>query len=195
MPPFREKRQYGRIRIPEPTLCQVYIHKSRKLMVYRGLIKNISLGGMYFICNEKLPLEKDDIRHLIFNVIYNYKRIYRLKFRATVVRIENTGSQFATALKFLSDPIYYRLEKSDDSLSPSLDKIRILYQNYQLFRKAYDVIKTTPEIRPEKIDNIKKRLEHNLYQIDQIKLAHSMTIDLNVNFNKLAKEFYRRILK
>jgi hypothetical protein len=195
VPPFKEKRQFGRIKIPEPTLCQVYFPKSRKIKGYRCVIKNISLGGIYFVCDENPPLEKDDIRHLIFNVIYNYRKIYRLKFHVVVVRTENKGSQFATALKFLSDPIYYPLDESNGSELPSLDKIRILYQNYQLYRKAYEIIKMTPEIRTEKIDNITKRLEHNLYQIDRITLAHSMTTDLTDKFNKLAKEFYRQILK
>jgi hypothetical protein len=171
VPHSQEKRQFGSLKISEPSLCQVYVPQSRKLLVYRGLIKNISLGGIYFVCDEKPPLKKDDIRYLIFNVIYNYHKLYRLKFHGLVVNIEIIGSQFGVALKLISDPIYYPLKDIDDNELPFLDKTRILYQNYELYRRAYEVIKTTPNIRIDKIDNIKNRLSHNLYQVDPIKLA------------------------
>ncbi len=45
------------------------------------------------------------------------------------------------------------------------------------------------------IDNIKKRIDHNLYQIDQIKLAHSMTANLTDNFINVVNEYYKLILK
>jgi hypothetical protein len=126
---------------------------------------------MYFVCDEKPPLEKDDIRHLIFNVVHNYHKMYRLMFHALVVRTENQNHQFGIALKLLSDPIYYPLKEIEDGELPSLDKTRILYKYYQLYRKAYEIIKTTPDIRIDKVKNIKNRLDHNLYQIDPIKLA------------------------
>jgi hypothetical protein len=88
-----------------------------------------------------------------------------------VVRTENIGSQFGVALKLLSDPIYYPLKDIDDRELPFLDKTRLLCQNYELYRKAYEIIKTTPDIRIDKIDHIKNHLHHNLYQIDPIKLA------------------------
>jgi hypothetical protein len=165
IPTFQEKRQFGRINIFEPTPCRVWIPRSKKIKEYRGLIKNISLGGIFFVCDEKLPLGKNDIRHLIFNVIYNYQKIYRLKFHALVVRAENVGCQFGAALKFLSNPIYYPLKETDSSELPFFDKIRIMYQNYQLYRKTYEVIKRTPDIRGEMINNIKKRIDQDLYKI------------------------------
>ena len=131
MPPFKEKRQFGRVKIFEPTVCQVYVLQSRELRGYRGLIKNISLEGIYFVCDEKPPLEKNDIRHLIFNVIYNHINIYRLIFHALVVRTKNAGSQFGVTINFLSDPIYFPLKVIDREL-PFLDKIHIMYQNYRL---------------------------------------------------------------
>ena len=174
MPPFKEKRQLGRVKIIEPTICQVYIPQSREFKRYPGLIKNISLGGIYFVCYEKLPLEKDDIQHLIFNVIYDHQKIYRLNFHALAVRTENWGSKFGVAIKFLSDPIYYPLKEIDREL-PFLDKIRIMYQNYGLYRKVHEIIKKTPEIRNELIDNIKNLIDQDLYKMDQIEIAHSMT--------------------
>jgi hypothetical protein len=170
-PHFQERRQFGGLRILEPALCQIYVPQSQKLLVYRGLIKNISLGGLYFSCDDEPPLKKDDIRHLIFDIIYNYYKLYRLKFHGLVVRTENNGAEFGVALKLLSDPLYYPLKEIDDGELPSLDKTRLLCQNYELYRKAYAVIKTTPDIRSDKVDHIKNRLSHNLYQIDTIKLA------------------------
>ena len=192
IPTFQEKRQLGRIKISEPTPCQVCLPRSRKAREYRGLIKNISLGGIYFVCDEKLPLEKDDKRHLIFNIIYNYQKVYRLKLNGLVVRTEGGDSQFGVALKFLSDPVYYHLSEIQSGELPFLDKTRILYQNYDLYKKAYEVIKTAPDKRTDKINNIKNRLGHNLYQIDQTKLAQSMIA--NLNFKNFADEFYRIIL-
>jgi hypothetical protein len=194
IPTFQEKRQFGRIKIFEPTPCQVWVPRSKKIKEYRGLIKNISMGGIFFVCDEKLPLEKDDIRHLIFNVIYNYQKIYRLKVHGLVVRTETVNSQFGIALKFLSDPMFYLLNKIDSEL-PFMDKIRIMYQNYDVYRKAYDIIKTTSDARNDKIKKITKRLNHNLYRIDQRKLATSMTANLTQTFEKFAAEFYKKFMK
>jgi len=192
---YQERRRFGRIKISEPTPCQVCIPKSGKIREYRGLIKNISLGGIYFVCNEKIPLEKDDIRHLIFNVIYCYQKIYRLKFHGLVIRTDYKDSQFGVALQLLSDPVYYPLGEIKDGEFPYMDKTRILYQNYELYKMAYEVVKRTPIIRTEKIDSIKKRLAHKLYQIDKNKLASSMTSNLTADFNNFADEFYKQILK
>jgi hypothetical protein len=194
VPHFQERRQFGRIKIPGPSLCQIYVPHSRKLIVYRGQIKNISLGGIYFICDEQPPLTRDNIRYLIFNIIYNYQKIYRLTFHGLVVRTEMVSSQFAIALQFLSDPVYYPIKTIDEEL-PYVDKIRIMYQNYDLYRKAYETVEETPEIRTDKINNIKNRLEHNLYQIDQTKLARAMTENLTDNYGNLAGESYQRIMK
>lgn len=194
VPHFQERRQLGRIKIPEPTLCQIYVPHSRKLIVYRGLIKNISLGGIYFVCDEQPPLKRDNIRYLIFNIIYNYQKIYRLTFHGLVVRTENVSSQFGIALQFLSDPVYYPIKTIDEEL-PYVDKIRILYQNYDLYRKAYEIVRKTPEIRTDKINNIKNCLDHNLYQIDQKKLARAITSNLTEKYENLAGEFYKRIMK
>ena len=181
IPTFQEKRQLGRIKISEPTPCQVCLPRTRKTREYRGLIKNISLGGIYFVCDEKLPLAKDDKWHVIFNILSNYQKIYRLKFHGLVVRTESRDAQFGVALQFISDPMYYPLREVQSGTHPFLDKTRILYQNYDLYRQAYEVIKATPDMRTEKIDSIKNRLDHNVYQVDQIKLARIMTDMLNFN--------------
>jgi hypothetical protein len=189
-----QRRQFGRLNIPQPALCQLYVPTDRERKGYKGLIKNISLEGVYFVCDEKPPLKKDDIRHLIFNIIYDFRKIFRLKFHGLIMRTENNDSQFGVAFKSLSDPIYYPLKEIKDQI-PSLDKMRLMYQNYDLYKKAHELIQNTPDIRTAKIDNIKSRLDHNLYQIDPTKLARFMTINLTDNFENLAAEFYKKILK
>jgi Anti-sigma-28 factor, FlgM/PilZ domain len=196
IPPFKEKRQFGRIKIPESTICQVYVPHSRKtIRGYRGLIQNISLGGIYFVCDENPPLEKDDIRHIVFDVIYNYNKIYRLIFHSLVVRTESEASKFAVALKLLSDPIYYSLKVIKDGELPFLDNVRIMYQNYDLYRKAYKTINETKEIRHNKIKEIKKSIDQGLYKIEYGQLALSITDNLTGIFHNFAEEFYKRILK
>jgi hypothetical protein len=187
IPPFREKRRFGRVKIPQPMMCQVYVPHSRKFRGYRGLIQNIGLEGIYFVCDEKPPLEKDDIRHLIFNVIYNYQKIYRLNFHALVVRIEDQGSKFAVAIKFLSDPIYYPIKEIDSELR-FLDETRIMYQNYELYRETYEIVKRTANIRTEKIANIKKLIDKDLYEIDIEKLAQNFIGNISKRMSRPIKD-------
>jgi hypothetical protein len=174
---FKEKRQFGRIKIHENTMCEVHFLQSQKRMVYRGHIKNISIGGIYFVCDEKPLLGKNDVRHWIF-LILNNCQIYQLDFHALVVRTEKDSDQFGIALKFLSDPIYCHLVEVEENESPFLDKISIMYQNYRLCKKAHEIIKRTPEIRTEKINNLKELIDKNLYKIDPITLVHSITAKL-----------------
>jgi PilZ domain/Anti-sigma-28 factor, FlgM len=175
-PTFNQKRQFGRIKIHKNTLCEIHIPQAEKIIVYRGCIKNISLGGIFFVCDEKPPLEKNDIRHLIFLVLHNCQKTYQLNFHALVVRTEKFSDQFGVALKFLSDPMYCFLEQVEDSNSPLLDKTRVMYQNYLLCKKSDEIIRQTPDIRTEKIKNIKKLLDQDAYQIDLTELANSITV-------------------
>ena len=163
-PDFRDKRQFERIEIPESAICKIYVPQSQKLWETQGKIKNISLGGIYFFCNEKPPFQKNDIRHLIIDALYNEQKLYRLEFHGLIIRNENEGSQFGIAFKFLSDPIYYRINENNHGDILCFDKTRILYQHFQLFKKAYKIIKRTPEIRSEMVQNIKKRIDQDLYK-------------------------------
>jgi hypothetical protein len=178
VPPFMEKRQFGRITISEPQVCQVHVPKSQELWVHQGIIRNICLEGIYFVCDEEPPLDKDDIRHLTFDVIYNDQKIYRLKFYGLVVRTEDDlldRSQVAIAFKFLSDPIYQPFKEINYSEFPFPDKTRIMYQYYQLNRKAQEIIKKTPDVRAEKIKEVKERIDQDLYDVDTTKLAQGFT--------------------
>jgi hypothetical protein len=181
IPPFRERRQFGRINIPEPTISHICVPHSRQLWQNQSIIQNISLGGIYFLCDEEPPFAKDDIRNIILDVVHNDQRIYRLKFHGSIVRIEpgqRDASQVAIALKFLTDPIYYPFKNLNYGVSPSLDKTRVMYQYYHLNRRAYEIIKGTPDIRTQKTYHIKQRLNQNLYEIEPAKLAQRVTGEL-----------------
>jgi len=178
IPPFREKRQFGRINIPEPTLSRVCVPHAQQLWQNHSIIQNISLGGIYFLCDEEPPFAKDDIRNIILDVVHNDQKIYRLKFHGSIVRLEpgqRDASQVAVALKFLSDPIYYPFKEINYGEAPFLDRTRVMYQYYQLNRKAHEIIKGTPDIRTQRIYHIKQRLDQNLYEIEPTKLAQSVT--------------------
>ena len=164
-PSFQEKRQFERIEIPESTICKIYVPQSQKLWENQGKIKNISLGGIYFACDEKPPLEKNDIQHLILDALYNDQKLYRLEFYGLVVRTENIISQFGVALKFISDPMFYPLTESNYHELLCFDKTRILYQHYQLYKKACEIVKRTPDIRVERIKDIKNKIDQDLYKI------------------------------
>ena len=163
-PHIQEKRQFERIEIIDSTTYKIYVPQSPKLWESQVKIRNISLGGIYFVCDENIPLKKDDIRHIILEALDNDQKAYRLEFHGYIVRIENCGSQFGVAVKFLSDPIYYPISENKNTDILYFDKTRILYQNYHLFKKLYELIKKTPEIRSEMVQNIKKRIDQDLYK-------------------------------
>jgi hypothetical protein len=178
LPPFQEKRQFGRVIIPEPAISQVYVPQSQKLWENQGIIQNISLGGIYLFCDEEPPFGKDAIRHLILDAVHNDKKIYRLQFHGVIVRIEDrlrNSPQVAIALKFLSDPLYYPLTATNYGELPVLDKVRLMYQHYRLNLKAHEIIQGTPDIRTQRIEQIKKRVKQNLYGIEPEKLARQVT--------------------
>jgi anti-sigma28 factor (negative regulator of flagellin synthesis) len=166
--PLRERRQFGRIKVCEPRICQVSLPQSRELWSDQGTLVNISLGGMYFVCERKPPLKKNDIRFFSFDRVGPELDDYHLGFRVLVVRTEYqqlNSPQFGVALKIISDPIYYQFNQSDNRKITSLDKPRLMYQYYNLNRKAHEIITNTSEIRDDKIDNIKKYLDKGAYQI------------------------------
>jgi hypothetical protein len=180
LPTFQEKRQFGRVIIPEPGISQVYVPQSQKLWENQGCIHNISLGGIYFLCDEEPPFGQDAIRHLILDAIHKDQKIYRLQFHGVIVRIEDglRDSSHAIALKFLSDPLYYPLTDTNYGELPALDKVRLMYQYYRLNLKAHEIIKGTPDIRPHRIEDLMKRVQQHLYGIEPEKLAQRVTGNL-----------------
>jgi len=163
-----ERRQFGRINIAEPRICHVHLPQSQELWADQGILVNISLGGIYLLCDRQPPLEKDDIRFLTLDTPYSDPETHHLGFHVLVVRTEQRQldpHQFAVALRILSDPIYYPLQGTNQRDFTSSDKARIMYQYYNLNKRAYKIISNTSEIRTDKINNIKAYIEKGSYQV------------------------------
>jgi anti-sigma28 factor (negative regulator of flagellin synthesis) len=179
LPP--ERRQSGRIHIFEPRICHVHLPQSQEVWTGQGLLVNISLGGFYFICDRQPPIAQDDICYLTFATPYSDPANYHFGFHVSVVR---TGQmqlyypQFALALKIISEPIYYSPYEDRKREITSLDKPRILYQYYDLNKKAYEIITNTPDVRTEKIYKIKKFIEKGSYEVKSEKIAQSVINDI-----------------
>ncbi len=62
----------------------------------------------------------------------------------------------------------------------SFDKTRILYQYYELNKKAHEIIANTPEMRTDRIMNIKNTIEKGSYKIKSEKVTQSVILDLFV---------------
>lgn len=95
--------------------------------------------------------------------------------------------QFPIALKLISEPIYYSPYDKNKREVTSLDKPRILYQYYDLNKKAYEIITNTPDVRTEKIKNIKKFIEKGSYKVTTDKIAQSVINDIFMEEILLAK--------
>lgn len=59
-----------------------------------------------------------------------------------------------------------------------MDKPRILYQYYDLNKKAYEIITNTPDVRTEKIKNIKQFIEQGSYNVKSEAIAQSVINDI-----------------
>jgi len=179
--PLPERRRFGRVHISEPRVCHIHLPQSQELWTDQGILVNISLGGIYFVCDRQPPLEKDDIRYLTFDTPHPDPDNYHVGFHVVVVRSEQRQldlPQFAVALRIISDPIYRSLQEPNKREFTSLDKSRIMYQYYELNKKAYEIITNTPEIRPEKIKNIKDFIDKGSYKIKSEKVSQSVMNDI-----------------
>ena len=133
------------------------------------------------MCDRQPPLEKNDIRYVTLGTPYTDNDNHHFGFHVLVVRTEHRQldlPQFAVALRILSDPIYYPLQETNQREFTPLDKLRIMYQYYDLNKKAYEIITNTPEIRPERIKYIKGFIEQGSYQVKSEKVTQSVINDL-----------------
>jgi anti-sigma28 factor (negative regulator of flagellin synthesis) len=175
--PLPERRRFGRIHIAEPRVCHIHLPQSQDLWTNQGILVNISLGGIYFVCDRQPPLEKDDIRYLTFDAPHPDADSYRFGFHVLVVRAEQWHvdlPQFAVALRIISDPISHSLQEPNKREVTSLDKPRIMYQYYDLNKQAYEIITNTSDIRRDKIKNIKHFIDRGSYKIKSEKVTQSV---------------------
>jgi anti-sigma28 factor (negative regulator of flagellin synthesis) len=179
LPP--ERRQFGRIHISEPSVCHIHLPQSQELWTGQGLLENISLGGFYFVCNQQPPIAKDDICYLTFATPYSDFENYHFGFHVSVVRsgqMQPYQPQFALALKLISEPIYYSPYENMKREVTSLDKLRILYQYYNLNKKAYEIVTNTPDVRSDKINKIKNFIANGSYEVISDKITQSVINDI-----------------
>lgn len=176
-----ERRRFGRIHIFEPRKCHIHLPQSQELWTDQGILVNISLGGIYFVCDRQPPLEKDDICYLTFDTPGADPKDHHLGLHVSVVRTEEVQlhlSQFAVALRILSDPICYSPNNNNKGEYSSLDKLGIMYQYYDLNKKAYEIVTNTLEIRTDKVNNIKEIIEKGFYKVKPDKVTQSLINDL-----------------
>ena len=86
--------------------------------------------------------------------------------------------QFAVALRIISEPIYYSPYENNKREFTSLDKPRIMYQYYDLNKKAYEIITNTPDIRTDKIKDFKEYIEKGSYNVQSEKITQRMINDI-----------------
>jgi anti-sigma28 factor (negative regulator of flagellin synthesis) len=189
--PPQERRRFGRIHISEPRICHVHLPQSRELWTGYGQLVNISLGGFYFVCDQQPPVKKDDICYLTFATPQANNENYRFGFHVSVVRtgqVQLCHPQFALALKIISEPVYYSPGETNKREVTALDKPRILYQYYDLNKKAYEIITNTPDLRTEKVKSLKQFIEKGSYDVKSDKIAQSVINDIFMEDLLLAKK-------
>jgi hypothetical protein len=188
--PYPERRQFGRITISEPRICHVHLPQSQEVWTGQGLLVNISLGGFYFVCDRQPPITKGDICYLTLATPHSDLENYHFGFHVSVVRtgqMQLSNPQFAIALKIISEPIYYSPYECNKRIVTSFDKPRILYQYYDLNKKAYEIITNTPDVRIEKVNKIKKFIEKGSYNVNSEKIAQSVINDIFMEETLLPK--------
>ena len=96
-----EKRRFPRFNTSLPAMYHVRNPKSGEIWSGQGLLKNISIGGIYFTSEAPLPLEVGQIRDFDFDFDFDTPTPPRvdcyadLTLRGRVVRIEQPGLESA----------------------------------------------------------------------------------------------------
>jgi anti-sigma28 factor (negative regulator of flagellin synthesis) len=181
--PPRERRRFGRITVAEPRICHVQMPRSQEFWTDQSIVVNISLGGIYLICHRQPPIEKNDICYVTLDTPDSDTDNAYFRFHVSVVRAGETQldhAQFGLGLKILSDPVYFSPHEENKLERSLLDKTKILYKYYDLNKKAYDIIINTPEIRTDKINNIKTFIDKGSYKVKTDKFTQRIINDMNL---------------
>jgi hypothetical protein len=179
--PTPERRRFGRIKISEPRICQVHIPQSQEVWTGQGILVNISLGGIYLVCHQQPPIDKNDICYLTFDTPDSNADNSFFRFHVSVARAEETqldSAQFGLGLKILSAPVYLSPQDDNQRELTLLDKTQIMYKYYDLNKKAYDIIVNTPEIRTDKINSIKEFVDKGAYMLNSKKFTQQVINDI-----------------
>lgn len=101
-----ERRKFPRMVMNLPMEYQIHLPDSDEYSTGKGVLANISQGGMYFKCCPPLALENGDIRDFIIDATPMARYTSRLTALGKVVRIEppeKNSSDFGIAVQFLSN--------------------------------------------------------------------------------------------
>lgn len=176
-----ERRRFGRIHIYEPRRCNIHLPQSRELWTDQGILVNISLGGIYFVCDRQPPLVKNDICYLTLDNPYADPKDHYLGFHVLVVRSEQVNvhlAEYAMALRIISEPMYYSPRENHQGQYNSLDKLGMMYKYYDLNKRVHEIVTNTSEIRTEKTKNIKEIIDKGSYEVQPDKITESLINDL-----------------
>jgi hypothetical protein len=103
-----EMRLHPRLYAALAMKCQVIWLEAEKSWDGAGTLKNISFGGVYFTCDDPLPLELGQVRNFSLNPATPGEKLRwpsRLSARGLVVRVERPAPDQAVlgiAVKFLT---------------------------------------------------------------------------------------------
>jgi hypothetical protein len=107
MKTLREKRKHYRLNMAIALEFQVELTNSQESWSSRAMLGNISLGGLYFIC-ESLPfLRQGDIGEFTWNIVGDKVIPSFIRTRGQVKRIEHHVrglTDYGVAVEFLSSP-------------------------------------------------------------------------------------------
>jgi len=101
-----EKRRFPRMATNLPIGYQVHLQDSVESSTGKGVLENISQGGMYFSCYPPPWLFKGDIGNFIINTTSVARYPSRFKALGKVVRIEplvRQSADFGIAVQFLGN--------------------------------------------------------------------------------------------
>jgi hypothetical protein len=101
-----EKRKFPRLAVSLPIQYHVRSPDSGEYVGGKGMLKNISQGGMYFNCPPPLPLQDGDMGDFVIDTTASNIQYHpRMKVSGRVVRIESPGinsAEYGIAIQFLS---------------------------------------------------------------------------------------------
>ena len=98
---------------------------SQELWTGQGILVNISLGGIYLVCDQQPPIEKNDICYLTLDSPDSETENSYFRFHVSVVRtgkMQLDHAQFALGLKIISEPVYFSPHEDNKREITSFDK-------------------------------------------------------------------------
>ncbi len=105
-----ERRQFRRLSTSLPIEYQVCFEDSEDVYSGQAVIRNISIGGLYFVSDLPPGLKRGNIAHFTFKTIpaHSFSITSEIRGQGLVKRIDypvDGVPDFGVAIEFLSGPI------------------------------------------------------------------------------------------